>query len=168
MIGRDRLIQNQVKNFIIESAEKETVIFHDNLNKFLELYKSNDYTNAKDCLNEMRYSAINLNKSINLFNEELFDSCLNIDKDDPYQYKQYIIKLIAEKCVEDIKNNLDILNEPFRPDYYYLNEKYINQRLSEDYMMSNLLFYNRCIFTFITEARALCIKHILFDDINGV
>lgn len=163
MIDKDRLIQNQIKNFIMDSVKKEINIFYDNLNKFLELYESKNYTEAKVCLDEMRFSTLNLFKAMDLFNPELFSSCIFISYDDPEQYKSQIITLIIDNCVDSIKNNLDIFNEPFCPDYYYLNRKYIDQREQEP-NMENVLFYNRCIFTFISEAKNLCNRHLLLMD----
>ena len=86
MIDKDRLIQNQIKNFIMDSVKKEINIFYDNLNKFLELYESKNYTEAKVCLDEMRFSTLNLFKAMDLFNPELFSSCIFISYDDPEQY----------------------------------------------------------------------------------
>ena len=166
MINSERLLQNQIKSFIMESVDKEIVIFNDNLDKFINFYKSEEYSSAEECLLEMRFSALNLFKAISLFTYDLFDSCLySTDNGTISEYKNKVLERIVDGCINSIKNNLDILNEPFRPDYYYLSKNRIEERQQEP-IMENLLFYSSCIFTFISESKSLCEKHIMTNKEN--
>lgn len=170
MIDKNRLLEFKVKEFIMNSVEYDIHYFNDKLNTFLKLYKEKDYMGAKYQIDEMRVSALNLFKAISLFSDyALFDTCISLDNKTPEQYQQQIITLIVDNCVDAIKNNLDIFNEPFKPDYYYLNRKYIDERELEGNMV-NILFYRKCIFSYITEAKGLCDRHLLqvmSEDLKG-
>lgn len=162
-MNEDRLIQTQIREFIMQKVDEETLIFNEKFEKFLDSYKTHYYVDAKDFLEEMRMSSLNLFKSLDLINhEDLFDSCLMTSGKVKSEYLRYhIISQIIDNCIDKIKNNLDIFNESFKPDYYYLDKKNIEAREKEP-RLDNILFYHKCVFQYISEAKGLCDRHLLF------